>query len=407
MKRFACLLLVIAILMSFASALAQETATDAALDPEAVRELQINLIGAGYLKGEADGVMGPSTLEAIRTAQEALGLPVTGAMSDELNQALVVNSFPLREGNRNGLVYDVQRRLSDWGFLEEEPDGSFGKTTLGAVIMFQEYYHAAATNYMQANSDAAIAAMEVSADVILDQPLYNEVTVPCDGVVTEDWYNFMFSDACTLTLPTVALQDQGAGVKQIQNRLHLLGYLYSGMDGVYGSGSELALKYFQRRNNLPETGVCDRYTAEALFSNTCVRSDEYVMPYSAYVDRAKSRVYILGWDGSGYNTKVKTFKCSCGKKSTPTIKGTYYCVGPISEWYFMSSSNVWVRYAFQIQGNYFFHSVLYKYKGAKNPTPASVYNLGTNVSHGCIRLAVDDVKWIYENCTKGMKVEIV
>ena len=73
----------------------------------------------------------------------------------------------------------------------------------------------------------------------------------------------------------------------------------------------------------------------------------------------------------------------------------------------MASSNVWVRYAFKIVGNYFFHSVLYHSKGGKNPTSTSVNNLGRNVSHGCIRLAVEDVKWIYENCPKGMKVVIV
>ena len=92
--------------------------------------------------------------------------------------------------------------------------------------------------------------------------------------------------------------------------------------------------------------------------------------------------------------------------ATPTLAGTHYCEGPISEWYYMADSNVWVRYAFKIKGNYFFHSVLFHSKGAKYPTSTSVRNLGSNVSHGCIRLAVEDAKWIYENCDPGMKVII-
>ncbi|MGX8706824.1 MAG: L,D-transpeptidase [bacterium] len=33
-------------------------------------------------------------------------------------------------------------------------------------------------------------------------------------------------------------------------------------------------------------------------------------------------------------------------------------------------------------------------------------NLGSNVSHGCIRLSVEDAEWIYQNCTPGMTVII-
>ena len=73
----------------------------------------------------------------------------------------------------------------------------------------------------------------------------------------------------------------------------------------------------------------------------------------------------------------------------------------------MKNSNVWVRYAFQIYGNYFFHSVLFNHEGDKKPTSTSVRKLGKNVSHGCIRLAVEDVKWIYDNCPNNMKVVIV
>ena len=224
--------------------------------------------------------------------------------------------------------------------------------------------------------------------------------------MTQEWYDYLL-DGFELPLVNASVEDEKSDdVKRVQRRLHTLGYLFSGFDGVFGSGTELALKYFQQRNGLTETGKCDDRTSDLLFSENPVKSDEYVMPYMAYVKRAESRVYIFGWDGEGYNTPVVSFKCSCGKKSTPTIEGTFNAVGQIADWYYMQDSRVWVRYAFQIQGNYFFHSVLFNSKGASRPTPTSVSGLGSNVSHGCIRLSVEDCKWIYDNCTPGMKVII-
>lgn len=36
----------------------------------------------------------------------------------------------------------------------------------------------------------------------------------------------------------------------------------------------------------------------------------------------------------------------------------------------------------------------------------SYTGLGKRASHGCIRLMVDDAKWIYDNCGKGTEVVI-
>ena len=405
MKRFACVLLLLTLLASFIPTFAQEVVVDAVLDSQLVIDVQNDLIGKGYLSGEADGVLGGATVEAIRAAQADLGMEANGLLTDEFAKRLAETRFPLRVGARNEYVRALQERLYLWGYMEEEPSGYYGRATQDAVISFQELALNDFTARLQSEADEAAETQEVPDDVVIDQPLYNATTVPCDGVMTEEWYNFLF-DEYKFPHITAKLDDNNSNVKLMQKRLHALGYLYSGMDGSFGSVTELALKYFQRKNGLKETGRCDDATSDALFSDSAVESDEYVMPYAARVERSKSRVYIYAWDGSGYNTKVKTFKCSCGARATPTIKGTFYCTGPISEWYYMKSSAVWVRYAFQIQGNYFFHSVLFKSKGAKHPTSTSVHNLGKNVSHGCIRLSVEDCKWIYDNCTQGMKVVI-
>ena len=149
----------------------------------------------------------------------------------------------------------------------------------------------------------------------------------------------------------------------------------------------------------------DVQTAEILFSGNAVESDQYVAMYKLMVSITDQRVYVYRWTGSDYTALVHTFICSSGAVETPTILGTFQAPGRNGEWYWMEDSKVWVKYAFVIDGGYFFHSVLFPDKEG-GPTKTSVNALGTRASHGCIRLAVEDAEWIYNNCASGMTVTI-
>lgn len=84
------------------------------------------------------------------------------------------------------------------------------------------------------------------------------------------------------------------------------------------------------------------------------------------------------------------WECTVGKPSTPTITGTYYISG--RKPYFGSDSYL-VKYATRIRGGYYYHSVLF------NPEGTYIIDdrLGMALSHGCIRLAVKNAQWIYDN----------
>ena len=71
---------------------------------------------------------------------------------------------------------------------------------------------------------------------------------------------------------------------------------------MFGEVSVLGLKYFQRKNDLPETGVADRGTQELLFSNRAVECEEYVFPYKLVVDISEQKVYVGQWNG--YSTRA-------------------------------------------------------------------------------------------------------
>ena len=51
-----------------------------------------------------------------------------------------------------------------------------------------------------------------------------------------------------------------------------------------------------------------------------------------------------------------------------------------------------------------FHSVLYNSKSESSLSKSSVRNLGRKASHGCVRLAVKDAKWIWQNCPAGTTI---
>lgn len=69
------------------------------------------------------------------------------------------------------------------------------------------------------------------------------------------------------------------------------------------------------------------------------------------------------------------------------------------------SGNVYGQYASRIVGSILFHSVPYEQKDKSTLEWWEYDKLGTKASLGCVRLTVEDAKWIYNNCVSGTKVE--
>ena len=135
--------------------------------------------------------------------------------------------------------------------------------------------------------------------------------------------------------------------------------------------------------------------AQAYASNTS---------YLILVDRNAHFVTI--YQGSkNHWTLLMGFACGDGKASTPTITGQFSIPNkyPRSQPYFDSgSARCW--YPTRISGGYLFHSVLYYQTGS--PSRIMDGTLGKGVSHGCVRLALNNAKWIYDNIPIGTKVVI-
>lgn len=370
--------------------------------------LQNRLQQLGYLNSAADGHFGSGTESAVLLFQETHGLTPTG-IADNATQTMLYSTeakpAPV-SATVSADVMGVQQALQKWGFLMGSADGIAGNATETAVAEFKNYiYNANKLAYAAYATAAPVAAATPAPDeqpIAMDIPLVDNSVNGYDGEITEDVIKFVTGEH-TFQVFQMVLQrgSEGPEVWRLQRRLHQLKYLFK-PDGSFGSLTENALKYFQRKNGLPENGVADQATQELLFSGNALASEEYVFPYKVYIRRSEQRLYVYQWDGSGYNKELAKAKCSTGQRGFETPAGTFQAAGKVTsgEWYYFADYNCYAKYAYRIVGGIMTHSVLYN-SSKKGPTNSSVRALGRAVSHGCVRLTEKNAQWIFENCPEG------
>ena len=131
--------------------------------------------------------------------------------------------------------------------------------------------------------------------------------------------------------------------------------------------------------------------------------------YLIMVDCWENRVGIF--TGSTGNWQLyKYWQCCTGAGDTKTPKGVfsltanrgYSFSGPDGESLTYSNPNHYTCYYYSgfLEGGYLFHSTLYRY-GTYEVLDDS---LGLSISHGCIRLALENAKWMYYNLPVGTTV---
>ncbi len=211
-------------------------------------------------------------------------------------------------------------------------------------------------------------------------------------------------------------------IKTIQQWLDAYGFNVKA-DGAFGEVTFKYLRYFQRIFGLQSTGTVDKGTYDELSkeptqeamakvnnfkteyksqnsAEAIVNSDGLMSmtDYMIYVDIPNQKVNIL--TGYEYHWQlIKSMSCASGRDETPTVKGIFSIQekGEV----FRPSSGVMCKYFSQFCGNYLFHSILLDNNGnVMDPT------LGIQASHGCIRLAIENAKYIYTSIPVGTTVWI-
>ena len=137
-----------------------------------------------------------------------------------------------------------------------------------------------------------------------------------------------------------------------------------------------------------------------------IASAEYNMPYYVIVDCSNNITTVYSAQDQSI---VRQMICSTGTARTPTVQGTF----TMPEKWKETDRTEWSpliegygKYASRIKGSYLFHSFMYDEPDESAINWESYAAMGTSASHGCIRLYLDDAKWIMNNCLPGTKVKI-
>ncbi|WP_268912137.1 L,D-transpeptidase [Lentilactobacillus sp. SPB1-3] len=121
-----------------------------------------------------------------------------------------------------------------------------------------------------------------------------------------------------------------------------------------------------------------------------------------YVSIANQRVYVL----SPQKKVLYTMNASTGKDNS-TPRGTFHIQQERGHFFYNQESKEGAKYwtSFKDHGIYLFHTVPTDAHGTYIPSEAKQLGKSAN-SHGCVRLAIPDAKWINGHVPFGTKVVI-
>lgn len=115
------------------------------------------------------------------------------------------------------------------------------------------------------------------------------------------------------------------------------------------------------------------------------------------VDTVTNHVGVFSGRVGAWNL-ANYWQCSTGKPSSPTVKGEF----TVQSRGYVFGHGYSCYYYTQFYGDYLFHSVLYQ-PGTRDLLDG---RLGMNISAGCVRLDINNAKWIHDNIPSGTKVVV-
>ena len=108
--------------------------------------------------------------------------------------------------------------------------------------------------------------------------------------------------------------------------------------------------------------------------------------YLIWVSRYTQKVMVFKGSKGNWNL-IKTMPCASGSNYTPTPAGTYTIESHVPRWYF---SDYYTDHVSVFYGGHAFHSILINYDDT-----ICDGRVGLPLSHGCVRMLVEDCKYIY------------
>lgn len=436
MKKLVAWMMVCAILLTGISALAEgETQPTQETKPaqlvelkygdngDAVAQLQTRLTELKYYSGKISGKYREGTQSAVREFQNDFGLSATGTADVQTQEMLYEAKYsPLEKGDTGDDVKALQSRLTELGYYNGKISGKYLEGTYYAIHSFQN------VNGLTVTGIADVKTLELLYD--LEKALPKQTTTPApsptptpapeQNTVVQTPAGETVAAASSMNVEfTKKLQrgSTGSKVKQLQTRLTELGFYAGPISGNYMNQTRDAVSAFQQHNAITVDGIAGKETWDMIFNSQDVSDASATpkptpvptpIPYAVTVDVRNQVVTVYGRDDNGgYTNVVRKMICSTGTTSHPSDLGDWTLNGKTARWAtFPKWGGGWAQYWTRINSGIAFHSVLYNTTDTMALATGSYKALGSRASHGCIRLLVDDAKWVYENLGKGVVVTI-
>ena len=307
----------------------------------AVQALQTRLHELGYYAAGVSGIFDAETEQAVRRFEQTYGTMQTGVATVELQQRLfatdaltygsdaynkaVISQYKvLQRGDVGSAVYALQQRLKNLGYPIDALTGIFDNETANAVMLFYEAYGLTADDVAnvalqkELYSDSARAygggSTQTGSGVMLrsladiQQRLIDlgYLSGEADGELDartqiaiklfEETCGQLPSGAVTAQLQALLESEYAPGfdtlgsqysnliegasgdeVLRLQSRLIALGFASGTPNGEYGGATTAAIRLFQNRNSLEETGIASSYVQAVLFSSFALNIDGETM----------------------------------------------------------------------------------------------------------------------------------
>ena len=200
----------------------------------------------------------------------------------------------------------------------------------------------------------------------------------CDELASDDYY----SKAISILSDSDTLSNNDPDVKNKISEFKSMQQAYYDKNSAIVEASSGALTSTITPSNINTLNIT---------SNTSYLINVNLDNQKTYVYKRKNNTWNL----------VRTCPCSTGISGEDTPCGSFYTQEK-GNWFFSEKFQQGGKYWTQITGDILFHSVPF----SRDKKTILDYTLNKPASHGCIRLSVDDAKWIYSNIPRGSKIII-
>ena len=387
---------------------------------EDVKFLQLRLQSLYYFSGEANGKYGDDTKAAVRKFQEDnknRGLEITGDADVDTQVLLASTKYRgLRYGSSGEDVKDLQIRLTALGYYKGMISGDFLEGTQNGIRRFQKNNNLESTGEADPLTQETLYSSAAVGNYDVEEPTATPFSDSSWYLVDENDTGVPMPEAPVLFEKELKRDSKGEAVKKLQERMKQLGYFDGSITGNYQDKTINAIKKIQKQNGMKVTGRTDEETWNLIFNNPGIVMPDATpkpeptkepTPFAITVDVTNQVVSVYTRDEEGnYTIPVRQMLCSSGKVGTDSPVGDWVLNGRKARWCYFPKWGDYARYWTRINASVAFHSPIYSAVSVKAIKEGSYEMLGNRASHGCIRLALEDAKWIYDNVGAGTVVSI-